>query len=130
MAITSRVAFSWPHHGNHVQLAGTFNDWNPADMVKNDNVWTVTLEEVPIGKHQFKFVVDGQWVHDVDQHHVQNEMGSFNNEIEVEVVKPEVKPTIEVLKMFYENFDFTRFSENKKITVLKYLGREKVFRSD
>lgn len=75
-----RLFFSWPHGGSDVRLAGSFNDWSPAPMsLGEDGAWSVELSGVAPGQHQFKFVVDGQWVHDGEQPNVQNEVGSFNN---------------------------------------------------
>ncbi len=75
-----RLSFSWPHPGESVQLAGSFNSWQPQPMSRDDDgVWRLELTAVEAGEHQFKFVVDGNWVHDGDQPNVQNEMGSCNN---------------------------------------------------
>jgi 1,4-alpha-glucan branching enzyme len=44
-------------------LAGTFNDWNTGatPLTKDaDGNWAVALE-LPPGRHEFKFVVDGVW---------------------------------------------------------------------
>ena len=82
-SISQTVTFTWRHPGSHrVQLAGTFNDWTPQDMTKDSeaDAWTLTLENVPFGTHEFKFVLDGHnWVHDEAQEARANEMGSFNN---------------------------------------------------
>jgi len=46
-----------------VFLAGTFNDWktDATPLTKNDDgTWKANLD-LPTGRHQFKFVVDGQW---------------------------------------------------------------------
>jgi len=46
-----------------VFLAGTFNDWqsDATPMTKNESGnWSVELELSP-GRHEFKFVVDGEW---------------------------------------------------------------------
>ena len=50
-----------------VSVAGTFNSWNPEanPMVKNDyGVWSITVENISPAIHQYKFVVDGQWLVD------------------------------------------------------------------
>jgi hypothetical protein len=51
-----------------VTVAGTFNQWDqnaaPLTPAGTDGVWVTTLE-LPIGQHQYAFVVDGQrWVAD------------------------------------------------------------------
>lgn len=46
-----------------VQLAGSFNEWDPeATPMKRqkDGTWSVALE-LPIGRHEYKFIVDGMW---------------------------------------------------------------------
>lgn len=46
-----------------VCVAGTFNDWHPeaTPMTRDDEgEWTVELD-IPPGRYEFKFVVDGQW---------------------------------------------------------------------
>ena len=50
------------------RLAGSFNSWQPQDMLFDsvEGLWKVEQEVSP-GRHQFKFVVDGLWVHDEDQ---------------------------------------------------------------
>lgn len=46
-----------------VFVAGTFNDWKPdAEPLQRgaDGNWSVALQ-LPPGRHEFKFIVDGQW---------------------------------------------------------------------
>lgn len=46
-------------------LSGTFNHWSTlrTPMTKTDSGWVVDLN-LPPGKHQYKFIVDGQWMID------------------------------------------------------------------
>ncbi|MFO0837701.1 MAG: alpha-amylase family glycosyl hydrolase [Phycisphaerae bacterium] len=51
-----------------VNLAGTFNNWDRAGRLMSDadgdGVWLTEIE-LPVGEHQYKFVVDGEfWFHD------------------------------------------------------------------
>ena len=75
-----------------VSLAGNFNGWNPAatPMAKDaDGNWGVAVDLAP-GRHEFKFVVDGQWccepgcdaTHDCPKC-VPNPFGTMNRVIEV-----------------------------------------------
>ena len=62
-------ASTWTERPKSVSVAGDFNGWNTgatplADAV-GDNVWTATVKDVAEGKHQYKFVVDGdRWLTD------------------------------------------------------------------
>ena len=47
-----------------VYVAGSFNDWSPeAHPMKRDKsgLWTARID-LPPGRYEFKFVVDGEWV--------------------------------------------------------------------
>jgi hypothetical protein len=49
-----------------VTWAGEFNGWNAtaSPMAKGgDGTWSIVIP-LPPGKHQYKFVVDGQWIAD------------------------------------------------------------------
>jgi 1,4-alpha-glucan branching enzyme len=50
----------------NVQLAGDFSGWKPVQMRRGKN--GAFEIEVPLssGAHQYKFIVDGQWVSDPD----------------------------------------------------------------
>jgi 1,4-alpha-glucan branching enzyme len=59
-------AFSAPGARN-VNLAGKFNDWNTSSLPMKkgkDGIWRAKLK-LPQGKHEYKYFVDGAWVHDV-----------------------------------------------------------------
>lgn len=76
-----------------VFLAGTFNDWqmDATPMTKDaQGTWKANLE-MPSGRHEFKFVVDGSWCCeagcDGTNHEcpkcVSNPFGSMNRVIDV-----------------------------------------------
>jgi len=49
-----------------VQLAGSFNDWQPDDSKmtrQKDGTYRKRLQ-LPPGEHRYKFLVDGKWVED------------------------------------------------------------------
>ena len=51
-----------------VSLAGDFTDWQKraVPMQKGkDGIWTATIDLMP-GKHNYRFIVDGQWADDPD----------------------------------------------------------------
>lgn len=54
-----------------VSLAGSFNDWRPDAIPltrRNGGVWSATIP-LPVGEHQYQFVIDGtEWVPDPTAH--------------------------------------------------------------
>ena len=54
---------------DRLYLAGSFNNWNPADpkfVVKDedgDGIFSITVKLQP-GTYQYKFVADGKWIKD------------------------------------------------------------------
>ncbi|GJQ08331.1 hypothetical protein GpartN1_g122.t1 [Galdieria partita] len=71
--------FQWKEGGNNVSIAGTFNNWTPLPMQKNnDGTFEITLE-VPPGEVQFKFIVDGEWRESKDYETKLSSMNSLNN---------------------------------------------------
>ncbi|MCL5097979.1 MAG: hypothetical protein M1608_10725 [Candidatus Omnitrophica bacterium] len=73
-------------HARKVQLCGEFNNWIPeATPMKqvSGGRWEATVP-LPQGSYQYKFVVDGQWMHDPEApRNVPNLHGSLNSVIEV-----------------------------------------------
>jgi hypothetical protein len=66
-----------------VFVAGDFNNWNPSlfQMVKRADQWFFPLH-LSIGRHEYKFIVDGQWIKDPgNKLWEQNEKGSNNSVI-------------------------------------------------
>jgi hypothetical protein len=49
-----------------VNLAGAFNNWSPTASPlhkRPSGKWAITLE-LPAGRYQYKFIVDGMWIPD------------------------------------------------------------------
>jgi 1,4-alpha-glucan branching enzyme len=63
-------------------VAGSFNNWNPRQTPMRkaaDNVWKTTVALGP-GRHQYRFVVDGQWLSDPKaKESLPNSFGSTNS---------------------------------------------------
>jgi 1,4-alpha-glucan branching enzyme len=80
---TVEFTFTNPN-ARSVSVAGTFNNWDfkQAPMQKGDGgAWKAKVS-VPPGRHEYRFVVDGQWVSDPNAHEsVQNAYGSTNSVI-------------------------------------------------
>ena len=71
---------------SQICLAGTFNDWNPESlpMKKNGNGMFSTTLLLPPGRHEYKFVVNGQWHADPKCMQANaNSFGSANSVVEV-----------------------------------------------
>jgi 1,4-alpha-glucan branching enzyme len=70
----------------NVFVAGTFNNWvTDKDRLKKDaqGIWRVKLS-IPAGKHEYKFMVDGQWKEDpANPNKVSDPYGGSNSVIEV-----------------------------------------------
>jgi 1,4-alpha-glucan branching enzyme len=69
-----------------VSVAGSFNSWDVRKSpAKKDTkgAWLVKLKLKP-GRHEYKFVVDGNWITDPNcTHSVWNAVGSQNSLIEI-----------------------------------------------
>ena len=81
-ATAQKVAFEYfAPHAKSVELAGNFNNWNPAKTPlkqEHDGKWKVTLELGP-GRYEYRYRIDGQWHN--DQRPVEcvpNPYGSWN----------------------------------------------------
>lgn len=79
---TLPTVFKWDGGGKEVSISGTFTNWKPIPMVHSHGDFVAILD-VPEGNHQYKFMVDGQWVHDLKEPTVDNDMGTKNNLINV-----------------------------------------------
>lgn len=64
-----------------VSLAGKFNAWNTSSVPmkkSKDGTWRATVK-LPPGKHEYKFFVDGVWVHEAAcSDKVLNPFGTYN----------------------------------------------------
>lgn len=76
------TVFKWDGGGKEVYISGTFSDWKPIPMVHSHGDFALILD-VPEGDHQYKFQVDGQWIHASNQPAVDNDMGTKNNLVSV-----------------------------------------------
>jgi hypothetical protein len=71
-----------------VSLCGQFNGWSPdaTPMRQGESrCWEATLALRP-GRYEYKFVVDGQWLHDPNaRENLPNPHGSLNSVMEVRI---------------------------------------------
>ena len=74
--------------GSDVYLSGSFNSWNGAAKKLKDTTgdgdYSISLL-IPPGKHEYKFVLNGEWHVDPEcDDWVVNEHGTLNSVIDVE----------------------------------------------
>jgi 1,4-alpha-glucan branching enzyme len=82
-----RIIFKFNDAGaGQVYIAGSFNSWDPTVRpLKKDakGVWKTSIT-LPQGAHQYRFIVDGQWIEDpASGHKEMNEFGGFNSVVHV-----------------------------------------------
>ena len=65
-------------------VAGDFTGWRPLAMRERSGMYGLTVP-LPPGRHQYKFIVDGQWVTDPDNSDwAVSDMGTINSLVVVE----------------------------------------------
>ena len=63
---TIRFQIKTPNNAKKVSLAGDFNNWTPTPMRRQkDGSFAVTVK-LGAGTHEYKFIVDNDWVVDPD----------------------------------------------------------------
>src|SRR5262245_43973916 len=83
MSKKAKIEFEYDNaQAGSVAVAGTFNEWRPdeARMKKNKKgIWRCKLS-LPLGRHEYRFVVDGRWISDPKaSEQVPNEFGETNS---------------------------------------------------
>jgi 1,4-alpha-glucan branching enzyme len=72
--------------GREIFIAGTFNDWDPTDTKLKENragLYSIAFH-LPVGLHEYKFVVNGIWEVDPENpEKLQNAFGEVNSVITV-----------------------------------------------
>jgi len=68
----------------HVSICGSWDGWQRRiPLVKSNDDFT-TIMNLPEGKHEFKFHVDGQWICDNNLPKTDNSLGTENNVIMID----------------------------------------------
>ncbi|XP_057306944.1 5'-AMP-activated protein kinase subunit beta-2-like isoform X1 [Hydractinia symbiolongicarpus] len=83
METTVPVVFHWEYGGKEVYLSGSFNDWKTRIPMTFSGGEFAAIIELPRGTHQFKYLVDGNWIHDPNQKTIDDTFGGRNNVIVV-----------------------------------------------
>ena len=63
---TTRFILKPDNGAKKVQVAGDFTNWRPVEMQKQKTGTYAATVPVPAGNHEYKFIVDGQWIVDPD----------------------------------------------------------------
>ena len=80
---TFRFTLSANGEARKAFVAGDFTGWEPVAMRKRSGVFGVTAA-LPPGCHQYKFILDGQWVEDPDNSDwAVSDMGTINSVVAV-----------------------------------------------
>ena len=73
------TVFKWEKGGKQVFLSGSYDDWKSKTQLSKSHGDFYTIIDLPEGTHQYKFLVDGQWLCDMTEPRVENDIGSENN---------------------------------------------------
>ena len=94
-----------------VTVPGSFNEWDTSkdSMTNVDGVWTLSKKLVP-GVYEYKFYVDGQWIHDPLNPHIQND----NSVVIVPGVQIEAPTAVEIGDEVYLSAKFVNETGEKK----------------
>lgn len=79
------TVFKWNGGGEEVSVCGSFSDWKPIPMVRSRGDFSqfITSLDLPEGDYQYKYKVDDQWYHNINELTVDNDLGTKNNVITV-----------------------------------------------
>ncbi|CAF3856825.1 unnamed protein product [Rotaria sordida] len=82
---TIPVVFKYPASPKDKEalLSGSFTNWKETvAMVKSDNDFVAILE-LPEGKHEYKFCIDGRWEYDLNEPSIEDGQNGRNNVVTV-----------------------------------------------
>ncbi|EFA86476.1 putative glycoside hydrolase [Heterostelium album PN500] len=77
------TVFTWAGGGREVFIAGSFNNWKEKIPLSHSEKDFTLIYNLPPGVHQYKFIVDGKWVHSSDQPVAADTKGNLINFVEV-----------------------------------------------
>lgn len=92
---TVPTVFTWENGGREVLLSGSFNDWKTRIPMNLSQGEFSTIIELPEGEHEYKFCVDGRWIHDPNAPTTNDNFGGRNNVINVKKSDFEVFQALE-----------------------------------
>ncbi len=109
---TIPFVFRWDNGGDEVYLCGNFNNWETKIPLNRSQGDLTAIVELPLGCYEYKFVVDGQWVHDPNEVSVNNGLGSSNNVVTVDQIH---------FDAYYETWDLLDKGQYKILSMAGWL---------
>ena len=81
----SDVEFICSGAENFVKVAGSWNNWRPRNLIYNElaDTWQLSIKLSP-GTYQYKYIVDGEWIHDPSSKCREDDKGNINNVLKVD----------------------------------------------
>lgn len=112
-----KVKFRWTHSPDAelVQIAGSFNGWNPEKMLWKDDVWIKKFPVVLRKEYQYKFIVDGEWMVDKKRPTIADSAGNVNNLLCKTIVPPHRSDWSEQAKKLWYNLEAALAAEDPKL---------------
>ncbi|XP_020701810.1 SNF1-related protein kinase regulatory subunit beta-1 isoform X2 [Dendrobium catenatum] len=83
------VLITWNYGGNSVLVEGSWDDWSSRKTLQRTGKDHSILIVLPSGVYQYRFIVDGRWRYAPDLPSVANDMGDFNNIMDVNEYVPD-----------------------------------------
>ena len=75
--------FCWSYGGQHVFLAGSFNNWTAKiPMVKSTSDFSLILD-MPPGTYEYRYIVDDKWECAPDQNIIVDQHGQLTNSVQI-----------------------------------------------
>ena len=84
------TVFKWQGGGKAVYISGSFDNWKSKIPMAKSHGDFFTIVDLPEGTHEYKFLVDGQWMCDPKGHKIESDSGTENNKIDVNATDFEV----------------------------------------
>ncbi|KAN0030915.1 hypothetical protein ACTA71_009562 [Dictyostelium dimigraforme] len=82
------TVFTWSGGGKDVYVSGSFNNWKEKiPLSRSEKDFTLIYNLAP-GVHQYKYIVDGKWIHSTEQPVAADIKGNLLNFIEVKNKDP------------------------------------------
>ena len=82
---TMRFAFRPSNGAKKALVAGSFSNWEPIRMRRQKDGAFVSVVPIPSGTHEYKFLLDDQWVVDPDNNAwAMNPFGTVNSVVTVD----------------------------------------------